>query len=112
MADTIQTPDGKNHVLLCAEDLCDIVTEYAGKDADREFRRLQQVIADEEYRAYSDLECYEASLEDNARCFSDIMDVLQSMSRSIEPVKLTKTEMKHHFDQTTKAIVHLINQQI
>lgn len=71
MADTLYTPDGKQHVLLGSTTLESVIRKYAGEDAAQQVRTLLEQDAYETARAETDLGNYEESLDHWQRVAQD-----------------------------------------
>lgn len=90
MAETIYTPDQKQHILWDAQELVHLVEQYAGQDLACEVCKVLEDNEAERLRAESDLTCYESSLESAHGCLSEILMLLRELQPLINGTRLDR----------------------
>ena len=111
MAETLQTPDGRLHVILNEDYFSELVDDYMGRECGQYLKETinsLKVQADYTSKAIeTDLTAYEEELNSNRYAFEDIATELDAIEKLIDS-RLNRRALS----QAVKNIRSIINNQI
>lgn len=111
MAETLQTPDGRLHVILNEDYFSELVDDYMGRECGQYLKETITLLKEQaNYTARAvntDLNSYEEDLYSNRCAFEDISTELDSIQRLIDG-RLNRKEL----ERIVHNIKSIINNQI
>lgn len=111
MVETLQTPDGRNHVILNGDCFIELVDDYMGRECGEYLKEMIGLLKEQaDYTSReieTDLIAYETELNNNRYAFEDITIELDSIQKIIDG-RLNRKEL----ERIVHNIRSIINNQI
>ena len=111
MAETLQTPDGRLHVILNEDYFSELVDDYMGRECGQYLKETITLLKEQaNYTAQAvntDLTAYEEELNSNRCAFEDITTELDAIGKLIDSMINRKA-----LSQAVKNIRSIVNNQI
>lgn len=93
MAETLQTPDGRLHVILNEDYFSELVDDYMGRECGQYLEETINSLKEEAKAFETDLSVYEKELDSNHYAFEDIDSELDAIQNLIEG-RLNRKELE------------------
>lgn len=104
MAETIYTPDGQSHVLLNSEMFPHLVREYMGEDAEKIVVDMMSNDRELYYKSLTDCDSYEATIDSNNMCFSELLDILDTAERELKKNHINRARLRQLIELAQRCI--------
>lgn len=93
MAETLQTPDGRVHVILNSDYFFELVDDYMGRECGQYLKETINSLKEEAEAIETDLSVYEKELDSNHYAFEDIDSEFDAIQQLIDG-RLNRKELK------------------
>ena len=104
MAETIYTPDGQSHVLLNIEMFPLIARKYMGEEAEKIVRSMIDKDRELYYKSLTDCDSYEATIDSNNMCFSELLDILDTAERELKKNHINRARLRQLIELAQRCI--------